>query len=178
VTRRRVPATGPTERRAVGNTLLPEVRRWLDQLSRCEAEVLAMRYGLVDNVPRTTNEIAQAYGFRPSTIRVYQANAMAKLRELVDPDVRVEHIFSRVSTVRRAAAYGVPVPKSESRLLHCDRHGWLEMFPRMDCWPTCKSCPCPVERSYASKPVQYCSDACRQAAYRARKKQRRKRPSA
>jgi hypothetical protein len=56
-------------------------------------------------------------------------------------------------------------------LIHCERHGWRDPGPGPDLSPprTCAYCPCLVGGGrWPGRPRKYCSDACRQAAYRAR----------
>jgi hypothetical protein len=61
--------------------------------------------------------------------------------------------------------------KDAQGLVECEVHGWLEPF----LWGACTECPCRVpnygaRRDRGGRPRLFCSDACRQRAYRRRKR--------
>lgn len=61
--------------------------------------------------------------------------------------------------------------KDAQGLVECSVHGWLEPF----LWGECTECPCRVpnygaRRDRGGRRRLYCSDACRQRAYRRRKR--------
>ena len=64
--------------------------------------------------------------------------------------------------------------RDDHHLVHCDRHGWVEQTSTS----TCRQCSCPVPVGVPGRPRQYCSDACRQQAYRHRHTSSRALPSA
>ncbi|MEU4414804.1 hypothetical protein AB0F74_16540 [Nocardia salmonicida] len=62
--------------------------------------------------------------------------------------------------------------KEAQGLVECEVHGWLEPF----LWGECTECPCQVpnydaRQDQGGRPRLYCSDACRQRAYRRRKRE-------
>ncbi len=57
-----------------------ELRKILNTLSTKEARIIAMRYGLDDNYPRTLNEIGDEFGLSRERIRQIEAKALKKLR--------------------------------------------------------------------------------------------------
>ncbi|WP_369027767.1 hypothetical protein [Nocardia farcinica] len=62
--------------------------------------------------------------------------------------------------------------KDAQELIQCEMHGWIEPFR----WGQCTECICQVPnyddtRERGGRPRLYCSDSCRQAAYRRRKRQ-------
>lgn len=62
------------------NTLAKTLREVLKTLSSREAGVIRMRYGLVDGVPRSFEEIGAVYGLTRERIRQIDSKAMSKLR--------------------------------------------------------------------------------------------------
>ncbi|MFI6960010.1 hypothetical protein ACIBJI_41910 [Nocardia sp. NPDC050408] len=80
---------------------------------------------------------------------------------LVDPD-EFERFIRQIREKARAAP-----------LLKCPFHGWTEVGPIMAA--RCRMCPCPlpdVEEPTRGRARTYCSDACRQRAYRQRGRRR------
>jgi RNA polymerase primary sigma factor len=53
----------------------------LDSLSEREAGVVSMRYGLIDGVPKTLDEIGRVYGVTRERIRQIENQTMTKLRD-------------------------------------------------------------------------------------------------
>jgi RNA polymerase primary sigma factor len=52
----------------------------LDTLSKREAGVVSMRFGLTDGQPKTRDEIGKIYGVTRERIRQIESKAMSKLR--------------------------------------------------------------------------------------------------
>jgi RNA polymerase primary sigma factor len=52
----------------------------LDTISQRESDVVCLRFGILDGVPRTLEEIGSRYGLTRERIRQIEAKAMAKLR--------------------------------------------------------------------------------------------------
>jgi RNA polymerase primary sigma factor len=66
---------------AVSFTLLQEqLRSVLDTLSKREAGVVSMRFGLIDGQPKTLDEIGKVYGVTRERIRQIESKTMSKLR--------------------------------------------------------------------------------------------------
>ena len=57
-----------------------EIRRALDTLAPRERKILELRYGFDDGVPKTLEEVGQAYGLTRERIRQIEATAIRKLR--------------------------------------------------------------------------------------------------
>jgi len=60
--------------------LQQEIQKILSSLSKREAEVISLRFGLNDNYPRTLEEIGKMFGLSRERIRQIEARALAKLR--------------------------------------------------------------------------------------------------
>jgi RNA polymerase primary sigma factor len=72
-------AIPPSE--AVSFILLQEqLRSVLSTLSKREADVVSMRFGLTDGQPKTLDEIGKVYGVTRERIRQIESKTMAKLR--------------------------------------------------------------------------------------------------
>lgn len=172
MTRRSGAFRDPTERRATSEALLQQLLLILTELPARERAVIQMRFGLLDGEPKTYNEIGAVYGVTRELVgrittdvmsKLRQPNRLASLAAFLDEDIAAlpEHV--------RARALGRP-PGAQPQPVRCDRHGWFvphqapQEVPR-----TCPSCPCPVLWGYG-RPSTYCSNACRQAAYRRRKR--------
>ncbi len=54
--------------------------RALRPLGKRECAVVALRYGLLDGVPRTLEEISRSYGVSRERIRQIEAKTLQKLR--------------------------------------------------------------------------------------------------
>ncbi|WP_280357508.1 hypothetical protein [Nocardia otitidiscaviarum] len=64
-------------------------------------------------------------------------------------------------------------PRKNESLIWCDSHGWLEPYS----FGECAECPCRLPTYFPNpsldaggRPRRYCSNACRQRAYRKRRK--------
>jgi len=62
--------------------LFDEVDQALNQLSKREAEVIRLRYGLIDEKKKTFREISKIYNLSPETIRQIENRALSKLRNI------------------------------------------------------------------------------------------------
>ena len=84
------------------------------------------------------------------------------LRDFLDDFVGVpEHVRSRVL----GALDAEPRP-----LVHCDKHGWSDPGTDPHAEPVrCQGCPRALPPRREGRRRRYCSDACRQAAYRRRR---------
>ena len=52
----------------------------MNTLVEREAGIIALRYGLIDGIPKTLDEIGKVYGVTRERIRQIEAKAMGKLR--------------------------------------------------------------------------------------------------
>jgi ParB-like chromosome segregation protein Spo0J len=171
MTRRRPNFLDPTGQRGYSEEFVRRLAQVLSTLSERETRLLFYRYGLLDGRPRTFDEIARIFGLGRESVRRIESKAMSKLRhpyrsvplrDFLDDFVEVpEHVRARLL----GALDAEPQP-----LVHCDRHGWSD--PGLD--PTaepvrCQGCPCALAPHREGRRRRYCSDACRQAAYRRRR---------
>jgi RNA polymerase primary sigma factor len=65
---------------------LDQVLRLLDTLPQREAQVLRLRFGLVDGGPRTLHEIGKRLNLTRERVRQIERDALARLRDLLEPD--------------------------------------------------------------------------------------------
>jgi len=63
-----------------------EVMRLLEYLKENERQTLILRFGLLDDIPRTLAEIGDTLGLTKEGIRQIEARAIAKLRGVAKPD--------------------------------------------------------------------------------------------
>ncbi|GAA0948621.1 hypothetical protein GCM10009554_46420 [Kribbella koreensis] len=168
----------PTARRAYPEEALELLLEVLKTLSPRELGVVTMRFGLASARPRTQEEIGRVYGVTCVRIRQIESKTMSKLRSGAEGKVLFspedfgrmpEHIRERaMRRVREELDLG---SAGQDPLVYCDRHGWTD--PDYSSLQVCKSCPCRTTATvWNGRPRDYCSDACRQAAYRARQKER------
>lgn len=62
-----------------------QLSRFLNQcLSRREKEIIVMRYGLYENIPRTQNEVAEKLDISRSYVSRIEKKALEKLRKMYD----------------------------------------------------------------------------------------------
>lgn len=122
----------------------------LDTLSEREAGVISMRFGLTDGKPHSLKEAARVYGVTTDRIRKIELKAMAKLRN------------PRLTMFLRDYLDMDNFPALEEYVrLRADQGGLVY----------CQYCSCAFDdhpESSGRKP-KYCSNACRQAAYRRRR---------
>jgi hypothetical protein len=182
MTRRRASPADPTGDRAYPELALEILLAVLDSLPEREARVIALRFGLLDGQPKTLDEIGRVYGVSRERIRRIESKTMTKLRHrsrsqvllpLEDYVQMPEHIRERMMRQIREQ-FGEPIGSvGQDPLIYCDKHGWTD--PDYASRQVCKCCPCPVGPVWQGRPRAYCSDACRQTAYRARQKERKAR---
>jgi len=72
--------TFPPSEAATEEILGEQLRKAVDSLKPREAEVLSLRFGLVDGDPRTLSEVAEEFNLSRERIRQIQAEALRKLR--------------------------------------------------------------------------------------------------
>lgn len=130
-----------------------------------ESAVIRLRYGLEDSIPRTHAEIGRIFNIPIAHVRKIESKALSKMRHPswsimltgYDEATPVPAVLDRLRQRRAAIA-------------RCARHGWIE-------WPfgeeglICEQCVCPLPESASTgRPSRYCSNACRQADYRQRRR--------
>lgn len=137
----------------------------LDTLSEREANMVAMRFGLDDGRPKTLDEISKIFGARRAHVHRLVLRALEKLRQ---PDLKAifaeydaeGRFYGTVDVRRRPALKETDEQLGIIRCPSCDRrfHPRTPVLgPRTD----------PDLRN--GRPRKYCSNKCRQAAYRARR---------
>jgi sigma-70-like protein len=141
----------------------------IQQLRLPEIQTLQLRFGLLDGVSRTLDEVGQALGVSREKARQLESIALSKLRfpgtahrireyaTDVDFDALPADWRARIMSAL-GQVQGLP------ELVWCDKHGWKapENARR-----TCGRCPCPIADAPTGRPRKYCSDACRTAGSRA-----------
>lgn len=60
-----------------------EVMKLLDNLRDREKEILILRFGLNDNIPRTLEEIGEKFGLTRERVRQIEAESISKLRKIL-----------------------------------------------------------------------------------------------
>ena len=172
MTRRRGTFRDPTGCRALPEVFRGRLQVILATLSEREAGIIRLRFGLTDGQPRTLNEIGQVYGLTGERVRQIEVRALAKLRrgdriyglgDFVGEDFRPDPEQLETSFLGRRVK------------VFCDRHGWSPDLGLRGSSRTCELCPCFLLEDWTGgRPSRYCSNACRQAAYRRRKKSEQK----
>jgi hypothetical protein len=177
VSRRRHVFRDPTAR-----AILPEdalnrlVAVLVDNFSARERGIFLRRFGVQDRRPQTFDEIAEQYGVTRRRVSqvlermTEKLNTALEAEGLVAEDLLpvVRELRQRiVSSIGRESATVNPLPS----LVYCPIHGsWAdpESSPGY-LLPACGYCPCVVPPEHRpGRPRKYCSDACKQAAYRDR----------
>lgn len=138
----------------------------LDTLSEREATVIAMRFGLADGLPKTLDEVGKVYGVSRERIQQIENKVMSLLRHKSRTTVLRDYLDNEHYPTDWDELSSLSL--AERGLIHCEKHGWCEMPSSR--WTTCEYCPCPVFiEGGTGRPQRYCSDACKQVAYRRRR---------
>lgn len=157
----------PTSRRALMSAALeadkvgPMIEEMLQCLNPREAGVLAMRWGLADGQPKTLDETGRHFNVTRERVRQIEWKAFEKLRQEVgDSPLLVVEDGQVVgfADVRRSVD-GSSSIHSEGDLVLCPQCQQRQFLPGSG-------------QFYGGRHRKYCSDACRQAAYRARRSAR------
>ena len=158
MSRRQGSPNDPTPQPALRVEATSLIQAMLDDLGEREAGVITMRWGLKDGYPKTLDEIGRAYGVTRERIRQIESKCMSKLRysskssPLAVTDGKAVVGFV---DIRRAAADLAPIyPVTLIWCTHCHER---QFDPR-------SGVPA------GGRPRKYCSDKCRQAAYRVRRR--------
>ena len=160
----------PTGSRAMSRQSLEAVRDALAHLTDHERNVIVLTFGLLDGNPRPDDEVGLLAAIHPMIVPYVRDYALGRLR---DPAVSAllrdrlgEAASQRVPEPVREAVMGT-VDEQRERVF-CDVHGWTTPLRAQD--QACAGCPCRLAYfRELGRPRQYCSDACRQAAYRRRR---------
>ncbi|WP_370962041.1 hypothetical protein [Amycolatopsis sp. cg9] len=147
-----------------------ELRSVLATLSATQAEIIVLRFGLRDSIPRSRAETAAILSLPGADVLRLEASAFARLRDPARSDVLRDYLDSDQAVVPDRVRAKIMGGAETPELGQCPRHGYFELAAGSI---LCSMCPCPVTppRSATSdfgRPRHYCSDACRQASYRAR----------
>ncbi|MFI5586035.1 sigma factor-like helix-turn-helix DNA-binding protein [Amycolatopsis sp. NPDC051758] len=170
MTRRRVTVLDGS-RYAAAILALDQLKSVLETISPDEAEIVILRYGLRDGVPHSRAETAKILGFSGAEVLRREADAFRRIRRPLRSSVLRDYLDSDQATVPDQVRARIMGGADGPAVDRCERHGYFELAAGS---ALCSECPCPVTpaRSVASdlgRPRRYCSDACRQASYRARK---------
>lgn len=155
MSRKSASSNDPTPRGALfaeGTSALAWV---LDTLSERDAAIITLRFGIIDGRPWSLGEIAHLHGISPRQVRRIEAKILRKLRHpsridrLVVKDGQewlgfIDARFGRQSSSR-----------DDSRVCSYCQERWFDLRSN---------------GFTGGRTRQYCSDKCRQAAYRTRRK--------
>jgi Sigma-70, region 4 len=160
----------PGERSMYLRMVQEQLRNLLKALDEREAGVISMRFGLADGQPKTLDEIGKAYGMTRERIRQIERKTLSKLRHPKRSMLLREYLDFDYGPFQEED-HG-PADPAARGLVYCEKHGWGEgpSSPGL----TCACCICSVKAPEAGRPQEYCSNACKQAAYRRRRARTRK----
>jgi len=89
------------------NSMRSEIRRSLLNLSEREAQIVQMRFGLLDGNPMTLEEIGKQFNVTRERIRQIEARALSKMRHPVKAN-ELKEIFQDHSLISISPAYSSP----------------------------------------------------------------------
>ena len=144
---------------AVAALLLEQLNAVFDTLSERQAGIICQTFGITDGQRRSDSEIGQLYSISPERVKDLRATAMRSLRHpsrtqiLRDYMDDLEDLRAILEDRDHRTAIGSPV--------RCPNHGWTLPIGNV-----CPKCPCYIEMPLKGRRRLYCSNACRQAAYR------------
>lgn len=137
-------------------------------LPESEADVVRRRFGLIDGEMLTLDEIGQVYRINTTQVRTLLRQAISKLRNSKWSKSRLEEL--RGQDFLEILAARLDYLRDNEKRVFCDTHGWSAAYSAFSRGHrNCLSCLCFVSLKSTGRPAQYCSNACRQAAYRQRK---------
>lgn len=178
MTRRRRVMRDPTADQAFPEELLQQVADVLATVSDRERLVLALRFGF-EGEAKSYAETAQALGIARGRVVRLESSALSKMRHpsrsfvfrdgLDDKQGKIPEQMRRliVAAIARRPA-GMNDALAQQRAF-CSRHGITLGGPLQT---ACHGCDCfiPAPGDQGGRPRLYCSNQCRQAGYRARRK--------
>jgi hypothetical protein len=115
---------------------------------------------LVNHLP--VSQIAAKLGITPGEVRDQYSRTISILRHPTRAAIlREDDIEELLRHIVSGSAFGVTTEQ-----VKCDTHGWQELVSTA---ARCELCPCELPRPELGRLRRYCSNACRQKAYRQRK---------
>ena len=162
---RRGSPSDPTSSRALvsagieADRVRPMIQEMIDRLNPREAGVMAMRWGLADGQPKTLDEVGRAFGVSRERVRQIERRALEELRqEVSDSPLLVMDDGQVVGFVDvRRSGDGLSPIGPGGDLVWCPQCQQRQFLPE-------------TGQFYGGRHRKYCSNACRQAAYRARRR--------
>ena len=164
MTRRRVTVVDGS-RRLAAVLALEQLRSVLATLPPQEAEVIVLRFGLRDSMPRSRAETAAILSLLGADVLHLETAAFRRLRHPSRSGVLRDYLDSDQAVVPDRVRAGIMGGAEGPAVGQCARHGYFALAAGSI---LCSMCPCPVASGFG-RPRHYCSNACRQASYRARK---------
>jgi len=159
----RDPVADSVERRAA----IAQIHAALDTFSEREAGVISMRFGLTDGEPKTLDEIGRVYGVTRERVRQIE---MMVLRQLSDP-IR-NAMFRDFLETDGIGSLDYLTDEQQREWANyfieayiADLHHAHERYNEL---PRCPGCAGRVSQPHQGRARKYCSNRCRQAAYRGR----------
>lgn len=167
----------PVARAATAPLVAEALRAMLETVSKREAMIVSLFFGLEDGRPRSFDEIGLMYGVTDSRIEQILRKALSTVRHPSRSRGLLYLDDDGLPTAVMAFLRGEV--KEQRPLLHCHRHGWIDpdAVPPANYWweltvlpRFCSMCPCPLSTATGGRPANYCDSNCRQAAHRFRQK--------
>jgi len=158
MSKRRGSPRDPTARIALGTEGIEILHSVLDTLSEREAGIISLRFGLTDGRPKTQKVVGKVYGISTDSVRKLESKVMSKLRHQSRSNVLgVWDGGQLIDFVSAPTFTGELISNFESQLAYCVQ---------------CKEVPLMNNEniSKGGRKRKYCSDLCRQKAYRNRKR--------
>jgi hypothetical protein len=147
MSRTRTAASDPTAQTYLGFEKIDQLLDALTNIGLREASMIALRYGIDDGQPKTLREIGYIYGVSRKRVAEIISRGIADLRNppTIPPHWRAGQNFYSFTILA----------DNRDWCLHCRK---VALVPKNE-----------SNGARAGRARRYCSDACRQAAYRTRK---------
>lgn len=154
MSRRRRSVNDPTSRLVLGSEGTSKLRAILDTFNEEEARVISMRFGLADGRPKDEFEIARALKMAYRSVREIEHRAITRLQISTNSSTLMykdgKEVVGLLDARLSAAELSID---ADPEVVHCPQCQRLFWNP-----PT------------GARRREYCSNKCRQAAYRARQR--------